>query len=149
MTEPTTTKSNNVFHFNNDTGTTPKRTFSLLKSVIKKKLSQKVNLENFVFTVYMKQSVYLTQAVKILSWFQLGLLGNGLCEKTLENCVDLMKVSYFYFHVHFFSQQVLINISKHDKLSVDSMHNSNLIFLPLRSMCLEAFYFLLFGKVRI
>lgn len=108
-----------------------------------------MNLENFLFTVYMKQSIYLTQAVKILSWFQLSLLGNGLRENTLENCVDLMKVSYFYFHVHFFSQQVLINISKHDKLSVDSMHNSNLIFLPLRSMCLEAFYFLLFGKVRI
>lgn len=67
MTEPTTTKSNNVFPFNNDTGTTPKRTFSLLKSVNKKKLSQKVNLENFLFTVCMKQSVYLTQAVKILS----------------------------------------------------------------------------------
>lgn len=116
----------------------------------KKKLSQKVNPENSFFTtVYMKQSVYLTQAVKILSWLQLGLLRNGLCDKTLENCVDLMKVSYFYFHVHFFSQQVLINISKHDKLSVDSMHNSNLIFLPLRSMGLEAFYFLLFGKVRI
>jgi len=69
MTEPTTTKSNNVFPFNNDTGTTPKRTSSLLKSVNnKKKLSQKVNPENFLFaTVYMKQSVYLTQAVKILS----------------------------------------------------------------------------------
>ena len=109
-----------------------------------------MNPENSFFTtVYMKQSVYLTQAVKILSWLHLGLLGNGLCDKTLEHCVDLMKVSYFYFHVHFFSQQVLINISKHDKLSVDSMHNSNLIFLPLRSMGLEAFYFLLFGKVRI
>ena len=68
MTEPTTTKSNNVFPFNNDTGTTPKRTFSRLKSVNKKKLSQKVNPENSFFTtVYMKQSVYLTQAVKILS----------------------------------------------------------------------------------
>lgn len=68
MTEPTTTKSNNVFPSNNDTGTTSKRTSSLLKSVIYiKKLSQKVNPENVFFTVYMKQSAYLSHDVEIFS----------------------------------------------------------------------------------
>lgn len=58
-----------------------------------------MNPENVLFTVYMKQSAYLSHDVEIFSWIQLGLLENGLCEKTLENCIDFMKVPYFYLHV--------------------------------------------------
>lgn len=79
MTEPTTAKSNNVFPFNNDTGTTPKRTFSLLKSVNKKKIIPKSESRKFLLYYCLYETIclfnpgcensFLTSTWSFTKWF--------------------------------------------------------------------------------